>query len=32
MNGIKEHVLEEHDFMIDSSKTVFYGICGKCRN
>ncbi len=31
MNGIKEHVMAEHDFVIDSSKTVFYGMCGKCR-
>ncbi|MDY5577868.1 MAG: transcriptional repressor [Lachnospiraceae bacterium] len=31
MNQIQQHVLEEHDFVIDSSKTVFYGLCGNCR-
>lgn len=31
MNDIKSHVLEEHDFVIDSAKTVFYGLCGECR-
>lgn len=29
--GISEHVAEEHDFKIDSSKTVFYGLCKDCR-
>lgn len=32
MNEIKEHVMDEHEFLIDSSKTVFYGLCKKCRN
>lgn len=31
IDEIKHHVLEEHDFTIDSSKTVFYGICGACK-
>lgn len=31
MNQISKHVYEEHDFVIDSSKTVFYGLCGSCR-
>lgn len=31
MNEITDHVYKEHDFMIDSSKTVFYGLCGECR-
>ena len=31
MNGIAEHVYQKHDFVIDSSKTVFYGVCGDCR-
>lgn len=30
LNEIKQHVYEEHRFTIDSSKTVFYGICGEC--
>lgn len=31
MNDISAHVMKDHDFLIDSSKTVFYGHCGKCR-
>lgn len=31
MNQIAEHVYQEHNFIIDSSKTVFYGLCGECR-
>ena len=31
MNEISEHVYKKHKFMIDSSKTVFYGICEECR-
>ena len=30
MNEIKGHVYKEHKFVIDSSKTVFYGICEEC--
>ena len=30
-SGIHSHVLEHHDFEIDNSKTVFYGLCSKCR-
>lgn len=26
-----QHMLEHHDFEIDSLRTVFYGICGECR-
>ncbi len=29
--GISDHVLKEHDFKIDSSKTVFYGLCKECK-
>ncbi len=32
MNEISEHVYKEHGFVIDSSKTVFYGLCEECRN
>lgn len=31
MDEINAHILKEHNFQIDSSKTVFYGICEKCR-
>lgn len=30
MNEISEHVYKEHKFVIDSSKTVFYGMCEEC--
>ncbi len=28
---IEEHICLEHDFDIDASRTVFYGICGECK-
>lgn len=31
MDEINEHILNEHNFVIDKSKTVFYGTCEKCR-
>ena len=31
MDGIKEHINEEHGFVRHSSKTVFYGVCADCR-
>lgn len=31
MDEISEHVFKDHGFVIDSSKTVFYGLCEKCR-
>lgn len=30
LEGINEHVLEHHKFVIDNSKTVYYGMCNKC--
>jgi len=30
MNEISSHVLKEHGFVIDASKTVFYGECKEC--
>ncbi len=30
LDGIREHVIREHGFLIDSSRTVFYGICKEC--
>jgi Fur family ferric uptake transcriptional regulator len=32
MDEITKHILEEHEFIVDNSKTVFYGICKVCRN
>lgn len=26
-----QHMLEQHDFEMDSLRTVFYGFCGECR-
>ena len=30
MHSVGEHILNHHNFMIDNSKTVIYGICNKC--
>lgn len=30
MNGIEQHILKEHHFQVDSSRTVFYGQCEDC--
>lgn len=30
LHAIADHVAEEHQFRIDPSRTVFYGICGSC--
>lgn len=32
INGLKEHITNEHGFFIDISKTVLYGICKECKN
>jgi len=29
--NIQNHISKEHDFEIDSIKTVFYGLCKKCK-
>ncbi len=31
LREIRTHLLEHHGFSWDAGKTVFYGICGKCR-
>lgn len=31
LEGIEHHVKEKHGFDIDSTKTVFYGICEACK-
>lgn len=31
LEEIQKHLLEEHGFMIDPMRTVFYGLCGDCR-
>ncbi len=30
LDGIGEHLLEHHGFMLDPRRTVFYGLCGEC--
>lgn len=30
LESIGAHVKEEHQFKIDPSKTVFFGVCGEC--
>jgi Fur family ferric uptake transcriptional regulator len=30
INGFFAHVREEHGFVLDPKRTVFYGICEKC--
>jgi len=30
LKGISEHILAHHGFTVDSSKTVFYGVCSEC--
>lgn len=30
LHGINRHIFEEHNFKVDSSQTVFYGVCSQC--
>ena len=30
LNDINKHILEHHGFVVDNSKTVFYGRCSDC--
>ncbi|MBE6864215.1 MAG: transcriptional repressor [Ruminococcus flavefaciens] len=30
LKGISEHIFAHHGFTVDSSKTVFYGVCSEC--
>lgn len=32
LEKIGKHIEEEHNFKIDTRRTVFYGMCEKCRN
>ena len=31
LEGLSEHLSDEHGFKIDPARTVFYGICEQCR-
>ena len=31
LHSFGEHVKKEHDFHVDNSKTVIYGLCSSCR-
>ena len=30
LDGINTHIYEHHGFLVDNSRTVFYGICDRC--
>lgn len=30
LNELSKHILYEHGFLVDGSKTVFYGVCENC--
>lgn len=30
MHSVGEHILEHHQFRIDNSRTLIYGVCNKC--
>ena len=30
LNNVSEHIQQHHNFKIDNSKTVLYGLCEKC--
>lgn len=32
VENLRNHMIEHHDFQMDPLRTVFYGICSKCRN
>jgi Fur family ferric uptake transcriptional regulator len=32
INAFFEHVSEEHGFVLDPKRTVFYGICNECNS
>ncbi len=32
LSQLGQHIAQEHGFLIDSSRTVFYGQCAACRN
>ena len=31
IGALSEHLMQEHDFMLDPRETILVGICGKCR-
>lgn len=31
VESLKQHMMDYHDFEMNSLRTVFYGICGECR-
>ena len=30
LNGIAQHIMDDHGFSINHTKTVFYGVCADC--
>ncbi len=31
ISSLNEHLLKDHNFLVDPHKTVFYGLCNECR-
>ena len=31
LDHVGEHMLKEHGFLVDDSRTVYYGVCERCR-
>ncbi|MDD3193567.1 MAG: transcriptional repressor [Oscillospiraceae bacterium] len=31
MKEVQEHIAADHDFVVDSGKSILYGVCKKCR-
>lgn len=29
--GLYDHIMEEHDFLINKDRTIFYGVCESCK-
>lgn len=32
INHLKNHILADHNFTVDTTRTVFYGLCENCRH
>ena len=31
INRLESHILQEHNFVVDNARTVFYGLCESCK-
>lgn len=32
LSQLQKHFCDEHSFFMDNTRTVFYGVCGRCKN